>query len=322
MRTHMAEEAIIVSANRQLPPEHPVFRILRPHWQKTLALNGAARITLVPKVILNIVGFDKDKATSFIRDEYSSFDFENSYVPKDLRRRGFSPEELNDKKFHNYTYARCINSMWNKIREYVEEILFLDYTGPIVDQQVKDDKFIDNWCREMRSRDGAHLPNFPRIKTFEALVDCVTMAIHLASPQHTAVNYLQDYYQCFVINKPSCLFAKPPGTLGGLLGYKESHLVEALPMNQPHVWLLSSHVPYLLSFKPKQSETLIGCIYTMWKASKNNGDSKRTAALSKFYKALVDSRQEFEGYSGEKNDSRVIRYEVLEPERNAVSILI
>ena len=84
----MAEEATIVSANRQLPPEHPVFRILRPHWQKTLALNGAARITLVPKVILNIVGFDKDQATSFIRDEYSSFDFENSYVPKDLRRRG------------------------------------------------------------------------------------------------------------------------------------------------------------------------------------------------------------------------------------------
>lgn len=318
----MVEEAIIISANRQLPPNHPVFRILRPHWQKTLALNAAARTTLVPEVILNIVGFEKDQATAFIRTEYNSFDFENSYVPKDLRRRGFPPEELNDKKFHNYAYARCINSMWNKIRKYVEEILALDYTDPDVDQQVEDDEFLDAWCREMRCRDGANLPHFPRIKTFQALLDCVTMAIHLASPQHTAVNYLQDYYQCFVINKPSCLFAKPPDTLEDLLKYKESHLVEALPMNQPHEWLLSSHVPYLLSFKPKENETLMGCIYTMWQISRGKNNPKETDALHRFYDALFESRQEFERYAGAKNDSRVIPYKVLEPEYNAVSILI
>lgn len=318
----MVEEAIIVSANRQLPPNHPVFRILRPHWQKTLALNAAARTTLVPEVILNIIGFEKDQATAFIRYEYSSFDFENSYVPEDLRRRGFPPEELNDKKFHNYAYARCINSMWNKIKKYVKETLSLDYTDPDVDQKVEDDEFLDAWCREMRCRDGANLPNFPRIKTFEALVDCVTMAIHLASPQHTAVNYLQDYYQCFVINKPPCLFAKPPDTLEDLLKYKESNLVEALPMNQPQEWLLSSHVPYLLSFKPKENETLMGCIHTMWKISRGKDNPKETKALHEFYDALYNSRQEFERYAGAKNDSKVIPYKVLEPEFNAVSILI
>ncbi|THC90331.1 hypothetical protein EYZ11_010210 [Aspergillus tanneri] len=43
--------AIIVASNRQLQPDHLVMQLLYPHWQKTLALNAAARNNLVPHVI-------------------------------------------------------------------------------------------------------------------------------------------------------------------------------------------------------------------------------------------------------------------------------
>ncbi|KAJ5530587.1 hypothetical protein N7527_003980 [Penicillium freii] len=327
-RTHLVEESIIVSANRQFEPDHPVFRILRPHWQKTLALNGAARDTLVPSVILKIVGFSPPQALKFIQNEYKTFNFEESYVPKDLHNRGFPPEKLNEPKFHNYAYARCINSMWTKIRSYVEEMLSLHYKGADADKQVKNDISIQKWFKEMRSPDGADLRYFPTITTFEGLVDCVTMCIHIASPQHTAVNYLQDYYQDFVINKPSCLFTAPPTSLQSLLNYTEQDLVKALPMNHPHEWLLSSHVPYLLSFKPNEkTETLMGCVHTAWsiyanKPHPSDVEKKITDALRRFYQALQASDDEFKSYAEEKDDIKDIPYDVLETKYNAVSILI
>ncbi|KAJ5511689.1 Lipoxygenase [Penicillium expansum] len=325
-RTHLIEEAIIVAANRTIDPKHPLFRMLRPHWQKTLALNRAARDTLVPSVILEIVGFKKDEALEFICNEYTSFKFKESYVPNDLRNRGFPPEKLNDPKFHKYAYARCINSMWNKIRAYVEGMLSLIYPGPDADQQVCDDKEIQDWAEEMRYPLGANLSSFPTVGTFQELVDCVTMCIHIASPQHTAVNYLQHYYQGFVINKPSCLFAEPPTSLEELIHYTEDDLVKALPMNHPREWLLSSHVPYLLSFKPNQeSETLIGCIATMYniygsKPSPTDTDKKTREVIGDFYRALQATDYEFKKYADDVGDK--IAYDVLDSKSNAVSILI
>ncbi|KAJ5968213.1 hypothetical protein N7501_004461 [Penicillium viridicatum] len=325
-RTHLVEEAIIVSANRQFDPTHPVFMILRPHWQKTLALNASARGILVPSVILRIVGFEDKQALNFIQSEYKTYEFKESYVPTDLRNRGFPPEQLDSKKFRNYTYARCVNSMWKKIRTYVNERLLLDYgrglTETELDKKVEADISIRKWWQEMQAPSGADLRSFPEIKTFEQLVDCVTMCIHIASPQHTAVNYLQDYYQGFVINKPSCLFAPPPTSLKDLLAYTETDLIKALPIGYTREWLLSSHVPYLLSFKPdEKKETLIGCIESA-RALVHDKESPEYKVLDNFWNELGKSAKEFQQYADEKWDAKDIPYTVLKPKFNAVSILI
>lgn len=317
-----------MSANRQLPTDHLVFRLLYPHWQKTLALNAAARDTLVPHVIVKLIGFEDAQAYEFIYHAYENFDFQAQYVPTDLRRRGFPPEDLNDRKYHNYAYARCIHSMWYKIRKYVAEMLAIKYKGPNADTQVKQDEHLQNWSAEMRKSvkdGGANIKSFPTLSTVKELVDCVTMCIHIASPQHTAVNYLQTYYQSFVVNKPPCLYAPLPTSLEQLLGYTESDLVAALPMNHPQDWLLSSHIPYLLSFKPGDKESLImyaASKYHVYKL-KSGADEKATAAAAaRFYMALADSEKEFKRYGKETDDSKTILYEVLSPAWNAVSILI
>jgi len=324
----LVEESVIVAANRQLPPDHLVFRLLYPHWQKTLSLNAAARDTLVPHVIVKLIGFEDNQAFKFIQYEYENFDFKAQYVPTDLRRRGFPPEHLNARKFHNYAYARCIHSMWYKIRNYVAEMLSLRYKGPNADTQVKEDEALQNWSEEMRksAKDGgANLKSFPTMSTVDELVDCVTMCIHIASPQHTAVNYLQNYYQSFVVNKPPCLYAPLPTSLNQLLGYTESNLVKALPMNHPQEWLLSSHIPYLLSFKPGDKESLIiyaASKYHVYKFKSGADEQATAAAAARFYMALAASENEFKRYGMETDDSDKILYEVLSPAWNAVSILI
>lgn len=330
--THFIEEATIVAAQRAFEDTHPVFQLLYPHWQKTLSLNAAARGTLVPSVIIEIVGLTSDQGKTFIQSEYKNFDFKGRYVPEDLKRRGFPPEKRDDPKYINYAYARCIYSMWFKIRSYVEEMLCIYYKkeGQDPDQAVKDDQGIKDWYSILQADagpvdGGADIKSFPTITNFTELVDAVTMCIHIASPQHTAVNYLQNYYQAFVVNKPSCLYRAPPTSRQELDQYTEQSLVDALPMNHPREWLLASHIPYLLSFKPGDKESLIlyaASKYHLYKAKRTADEIKIKEAAAKFYKSLADSEAEFKRYGQDVWDSNEIKYDVLSPSWNAVSILI
>lgn len=323
--THLIEEATIVGAYRNLPQDHSVFRLLYPHWQKTLSLNAAARAVLVPHVVVPLVGMPDEACYRFIQSAFTNFDFVGNYIPNDLRRRGFPPEQLHTRKFHNYTWARCIHSMWFKIRSYVSEMLSIKYAS---DTAVATDPALQSWSSEMRapsSARGAGLSSFPELKTLEDLIDAVTMCIHLASPQHTSVNYLQNYYQSFVINKPPCLYTPPPPTLSALRTYTESDLVRALPMNHTHEWLLASHIPYLLSFKPGDKESLIiyaASKYHVYKFKKSPDEQRVRDAAARFYEGLAASEGEFRGYARDADDSDVIVYDVLSPSWNAVSILI
>ncbi|KAK8038514.1 hypothetical protein PG993_006925 [Apiospora rasikravindrae] len=331
-RTHLVEEAVIVAANRTLPQDHDVYQLLYPHWLKTLSLNAAARAVLVPSVIAPIMGMPPQNVYKYLQYEYKHYDFEGSYIPTDLQTRGFPVGQplYDDPKYHNYAWARCIHSMWYKIRSYVYDMLVIKYgtDAGAADQAVRADKWVQAWSGEMRApveEQGADMSTFPQLDSFEALVDCVTMCIHIASPQHTSVNYLQNYYQAFVVNKPPALYQAPPTSINELLNYKESDLVAALPMNHPQDWLLASHIPYLLSFKPGDKESLIiyaASKYHVYKYKEGDKAQKIKAAAARFYEALANSEDEFKGYGLATDDHKTITYDVLSPSWNAVSILI
>ncbi|KAJ6100374.1 hypothetical protein N7499_000004 [Penicillium canescens] len=291
--THLVGEAVIVASNRQLDPDHPVMKLLYPHWQKALALNAAARTTLIPHVIVKLIGLQEENAFAFIRRAYKNFDFKKRYVPTDLNERGFPPEQLHDPKFHNYAYARCIRSMWHNIRSFMQYMLELYYSGPDADLQILHDEHIQAWSAETRSPKGADLPSFPTISTLNDLADCVTMFI---CGQQTP-----------------CLYTEPPASLQDLLGYNEQQFVKALPMNHPREWLLSSHIPYLLGIKPGDKESLIDYAASKYhvhinKTSEN--DQAIAQATRKFYIALADSEEVFRGYGQATDDWGTIPYEV------------
>ncbi|KAL8382988.1 hypothetical protein RB595_006657 [Gaeumannomyces hyphopodioides] len=329
-RTHLIEESVIVAANRTIPQDHDVYQLLYPHWQKTLSLNAAARTTLVPLVVAPLLGMEPNHVYKYLLSEYRSYDFEGSYIPADLAARGFPVDRLGDKKYHNYAWARCIHSMWLKLRAFVADMLALRYTGPDPHAQVRADDAVQAWSREMRAPtaadgSGAGISSFPELKTLDSLVDAVTMCIHIASPQHTSVNYLQNYYQAFVVNKPPALFRPPPRARAELAGYGEDELVAALPMNQTHDWLMASHIPYLLSAKPGDKESLIiyaASKYHVYKLKTDGKGRDIARAAAKFYTSLAESEQEFRGYGQDTDDNDTIVYDVLSPSWNAVSILI
>jgi len=151
-----------------------------------------------------------------------------------------------DRQFHNYTYARNMKIMWETLRDFMKG--YLTQSSDLnSDKAVLNDKAIQNWWAEIVSKDRARLTSFPHMKTPDALIDAVTMCIHIASPQHTAVNYLQEYYQSFVVNKPPPLCQPPPKTLAELQNFKEKDVIAALPVNRPVEWLLAVQIPTLLT---------------------------------------------------------------------------
>jgi hypothetical protein len=167
------------------------------------------------------------------------------------------------------------------------------------------------------------MSKFPDIKTIEELIDVVVMAIHIASPQHTAVNYLQGYYQAFVPNKPISLCAPVPNTLAELAAYTEKDMVAALPVNHPRIWLMSSHLAYLLSSKVEYEQTLMNYALSLSKldSDEDNREDPISAAAGQLVNDLRELQVLFEQHSKEMDD-QTLPYNVLDPEATAVSILI
>ena len=317
VNTHLVEEVIIVAAKRAFDPRHVVLQLLEPHWNSTLPLNAGARDTLLPKIIIPMTGHTAEQVYKFVKTSYSKFNWTGLYIPNDLRRRGFPPELLAEPKYHNYGYARNITHMWEILRKFVRTALVEIYVGG--DAQVANDPSIMTFCQEVRSYAGGQLTSFPQIQTLDELIDFVTMSIHTASPQQTAVNYLQQYYQTFIPNKPSTLYTPLPQSLGQLEAYEEKDILLALPIHRPSDWLLMAHVPYLLSFEVPDDGTILYYAAT----TSDSGSTLliiRTAARV-LRDDLVDFIYTVSEHSEELDDQQT-PYLVLDPSKTAISILI
>lgn len=336
VETHMIEEAIIVATNRTIPEDHLLYELLSPHWFRTLALNAAARQILVPAVIARIAGFGPSPAPTQSRTyklvdySYKNFNFQDGYIPNDLKKRGFSDIEAHiGGKYRNYPYATDMYLLWGVIRDFVRSVLEAKYT---CDKEIQSDSYLSDWCKEIQT--NGQIPTFPTVTTRDQLIDAVTMCIHIASPQHTAVNYLQDYYYSFVAARPPALCTPLPQDLKTLQAYTEKDLTAALPIGAEGAkwkdWLLAAQLPKLLSFKVESQYNLITYAKSLYNVNKDRTASeKKDFPYSKAFKeaaACFYSRlRELEGIFKTVSDNQTegtIEYKVLQPELTAVSILI
>ncbi|KAK0110865.1 hypothetical protein ONS96_002453 [Cadophora gregata f. sp. sojae] len=318
---HFVEEASIVAAQRSFTADHIVYRILEPHWLKTLSLNAAARSILVPKVVTEINGFSKAQTYAFLLNAYKRFNWTDNYIPADLERRGFPISKLDEKIFHNYAWARNMLPMWKTLYKFVFSVLETVYK---TDDEVAADKSVQSWCNEMKSPTGGQMTSFPDIETIDELCNAIVMCIHTAAPKHNSVNYLQCYYMSFVPNKPGCLNTPLPNTLEELMSYKEQDVVAALPVHDEQVWLLSSQLPYLLSYGVSEDQTLLSYAQDLEdeaKGEEGEGWKAIGSAASKFYTDLMELGILFNKHS-EQLDDKIVAYNVIDPTELAVSILI
>ena len=318
--THMIEEVIIVAANRAFSVDHDVFKLLEPHWYKTLPLNAAARDTLVPKIIFALIGLSGSQAYDFIKDAFANFNFTANYVPQDLASRGFPESKLADPQLKNYPYAQNILGMWQTIRKFVASMIGVSKFSQ--DAAVATDPQIRSWCSQVQTQ--GQIPTFPSIQTTPQLIDAITMCIHIASPQHTAVNYLQNFYMGFVPSKPACLYTPLPTTREALGRIREEDLLRALPVGHQREWLLATQIPWLLSFKPAEEANLFtysDSLYSLLRKKSGATDREKVQIARVFHEDLRGLIEVFKRNSDAMTKDTV-PYIVMTPSSTAVSILI
>jgi len=313
---HAVMEATAVVAARQLSALHPLLRLLRPHFEGTLAINTLARSSLIspggsvdqqfglgPNTVNKL-------ATQLYTQEWKPFN-----LPRDLRERGVDDTAA----LPWYRFRDDGLLLWDAIRGYVEEYVDIYYH---CDADVSADAELMAFMEEFQQdglgrltdpagedRKPTLLPP-PASMNKAALCEFLTETIFTGSALHAARNFCQYEQGSYIPYKSPHLRTPPPAEKGKC---SEATFLAALPDLQSAckacevLRLLSSYSEsdvYMMGDRPKE------WLY----------DASALQAVERFQSRL----KEVEGTIQSRNEGQpqVLQYPWLLPSKLPCSIAI
>jgi len=209
-QTHLVSGAIAIATHNSLASSHPVRRLLTTHFRGTLAINDAARLTLIaPNGTVDALlssTIDTDRMLAALGHQLVTHNFNHSFLLTNMRERGVLATECD---LPNYPYRDCALQIWGAIQQWCTEYINDYYTN---DSLVVADNDLQRWLNELRTRarfeDIGELPG-PCIATRTYLIELLTMIIFTASAQHAAVNFPQFDHMAFAPAVPLAAYADP-----------------------------------------------------------------------------------------------------------------
>mmetsp|Transcript_34 Transcript_34/g.85 ORF Transcript_34/g.85 Transcript_34/m.85 type:complete len:1180 (+) Transcript_34:173-3712(+) len=225
---HFAQETVAVGTFKMLPSSHPVYKLLRPHFDGLMSINNSARGSLVLSENVDsfarisgdvtAVGANGNLKSAMILNK--DFSLEKFYFENRLKANGVSDSKI----LENYPFRDDGRLVMNAIENYVTRIVNLFYAN---DDVVVNDQDIQGWARDMVSNGQVHgLPGNGQIGSRNELCYILANIIFTASAFHAAVNFNQVAIAGNTANVPGALYSPPP-TEKGLL--REEDLVDMLP---------------------------------------------------------------------------------------------
>lgn len=215
--THLIIEPMVVAMHRQLPPEHPLYVLLLPHFRFTIAINDSALNSLIVPggVISTAFSPTLDGSLDVLRNAHLAWRFDEQNPSRLFRERAVDAENLPSFPFRDDTLL-----IWEAIRSYVKQYLQLYYQS---DADVIADFELQAWVNEMvspryasvRGMDGlvnvgtAEKPHY-RIESLEYLTQVLAQIIYIAAPLHASVNFAQYPLMAYAPSAASAVYHEPP----------------------------------------------------------------------------------------------------------------
>lgn len=223
-RTHLLIEPFVVCTFRQLAPNHPLYLLLVPHFQGTLAINEAAWKHLIAHKggVDKLMGCHIDASRDFAVQGVLTYQFAESYLPKALASRGVDANQW----LAEYPYRDDSILYWDAIHQWVSDYFSLYYLSPA---DLQADEELNEWVRELSAEDGGRVVGLGLKSgnlTLEALIDVCTMIIFTASVQHAAVNFPQYDVMSYAPTMPLAGYSPAPKSKTGAT---ESDYLAMLP---------------------------------------------------------------------------------------------
>ena len=214
-QTHLFIEPFVIATHNQLSSVHPLFVLLTPHYEGTLAINNAAQSNLiapfgfVDKLLSGTI--DQSRVLAVKGAQILLLNVNTSTLPQTLAQRGVDdPSRLPD-----YPYRDDALLLWGAINQWVESYVNHYYAS---DAAVQGDTELQNWVAALVAHDGGRLNNVGvanRISTRAQVIELVTMVLFTASAQHAAVNYPQGTIMSYAPAMPLAGYTPSPVTQEG-----------------------------------------------------------------------------------------------------------
>ena len=217
LETHLIVEPFAVSVFRNLPPMHPVSKLLYHHLKGVVAINTFGRIILVAPGGLadQIISIGGGGHIEMISKSYlNEWDYLNFSFPNRLRRRGVEDPS----KLPGYYYRDDGMALWDIMWNFCHSFLSATYGADpacTVDDAVQQDVEVQAWIREVHDHGLCKGKNVPdSFQTFEQLIECVTSLIWQCSAGHASVNFSQYEHYCIFFNAPLAIVQPVPTEKG------------------------------------------------------------------------------------------------------------
>ncbi|CAO2044062.1 unnamed protein product [Urochloa humidicola] len=261
LNTHASMEPFVIAANRQMSVLHPIHRLLKPHFRKTLHINAVARQIVVGsgdlrkdgsifRGVYEVTYFPSKYNVEMSSKAYKAWNFAEFALPNDLIKRGLAsgdpknPEEL-ELVIKDYPYAVDGLEMWAAIKKWVSDYCAIYYAD---DGAVATDSELQGFWSEVRNVGHGDLSNepwWPAMDSRSDLIEACTTIIWLGSAYHAAISFAQYDYRGFVPNGPSLTTGPVPDA--GKEVTESEFLGSISPMTEALGYLAISSFPVSLA---------------------------------------------------------------------------
>jgi arachidonate 15-lipoxygenase len=218
-QTHLVVEAFVMATENRLA-DHPIGKLLEPHFEGTLFINNAAQSALIAPggTVDAIFGgtIDSSRVAAVKGAQAVLFDFAASSPPERLAARGVD----NRQQLPHYPYRDVALPIWEAILGWTTDYaaaIYVNEAAPAADARLQ------QWVAELTSHEGGRIRNVgtlvdgvEKIETRTRLAKILAIIIFTASAQHSAVNFPQASIMSFAPAMPLAGYAPLTSEAGWL----------------------------------------------------------------------------------------------------------
>ncbi|KAJ0026833.1 hypothetical protein NQD34_017833 [Periophthalmus magnuspinnatus] len=240
LKTHMLGEVFAMATYRNLPSAHPVYKMLIPHFQRTIHINkNIYDHVFGPAGSLSISSLGAEGIQELMKRGFSELKYSALCLPDNITARGLDT-------IPNFYYRDDGLKLWGVLNSFVKGMTRYYYLS---DGDVAKDPELQEWVKDIfmhgvigNSFSGLGFPE--TLETTDELIKFVTMIIFTVSAQHAAVSNGQFDYHSWIPNCSPLLVQPPP-----IIKDKSSmdSVVEVLPTVGDTA--IFAHAAFSLSYK-------------------------------------------------------------------------
>jgi arachidonate 15-lipoxygenase len=204
---HLIIEPMVVAAHRQLAQQHPLLKLLAPHFRFTININDSAIHSLIVPggVVATNVGPRIADTLRLVSETHAAWRWDAAHPAHIFERRGVDA-------LPSFPFRDDTRLLWAALHRFVAAYLRQYYRG---DQDVLDDRELQAFVAELTDPaccgfQGLGGLENGKLTRLDYLIEMVAQIIYTAGPQHAAVNYAQYPLMSYMPAVAGTIYAPMP----------------------------------------------------------------------------------------------------------------